>query len=149
MSAAFAQTQPGTTTQKPQWNNTDNNYPQRIDNAMVPSTVNQVFTSAVTNPGDVTWYGYGKDYMVSYTTNGKEMHVIYDSRGTKKSWETEVDATTLPTNAKDYFKSIFPDNQYGKVYQVTTADGKNYYIGMMNADRIWFDEKGNYINQYR
>ncbi|MBA3648675.1 MAG: hypothetical protein H0W62_08995 [Chitinophagales bacterium] len=112
----------------------------------VPMSVNKAFLEKYPDVKGMAWHRTAQGYRAGFKSpDNMDQFADYDSTGKMISENLEMKKESLPASAIDYISKNLPDQQYGKIYQVTKPDGLKNYVVNVGGKWLLFDAQGSFV----
>ena len=100
----------------------------------IPEAVKEEFNSKYSMAKDEEWETENDEYEVEFEMNGIEMSATYDSKGTWKETESEMEKDDLPTNIKAALAKKYAGYEIEEAEMIETSEMKGYEIELEKDD---------------
>lgn len=110
-----------------------------------PASIKTAFEKAFPKASKVKWKKEDGDIEAAFTQDGREMSVVYDSKGALKETETDIKVSELPAAVAEYVKRHYKGAKIHEAAKVLKPNGEiNYEAEVKDLDLV-FDANGKFI----
>jgi hypothetical protein len=111
-----------------------------------PAAVKAAFEKAYPGATKVKWgKENGEEYEAGFVNGKKELSAVYDSKGTLKETEEEVEVSALPASVTSYVAQHYKGAAIKEAARITTTAGVVTYEAEVNKTDLLFDASGKFI----
>lgn len=114
--------------------------------AQVPDSVQSRFQRDHSDVENSQWTIDGDRYTATYRdTSNMQNEVMYDRSGNITNTRRSVRSADYPGSISNYYKKNYPGEENFELWMEEDNRGRKSYTSSMNENRLYFDEKGNYL----
>lgn len=113
---------------------------QKINADKLPKAIKASFAKSYPHAAKVKWEKENSDYEASFKQEGKEISVVFDTKGIEQEIETEIKVSALPAPVQAALKG----KKIKEAAEIKKG-GKTFYEAEVGGKDLYFDAAGKAI----
>ncbi len=115
----------------------------------IPDAPKTAFAKAYPGATKIKWEKEDSNYEVSFTLNGQECSVVYDTKGALLESEQEIKMSELPAAAITYMKEHYKGITVKAAAKITKAGSSINYEAEIKGKDVLFDANGRFLKEVK
>jgi hypothetical protein len=112
---------------------------QKVSETELPQAVKDSFQKQFPSAQKIQWGKEGSDYEAEFKDGSEETSAVFDTEGTLKEIEVEMEVAELPIIINDYCTKNFPGYKIGEAAKITDPSGAVNYEAELSKGKEKFD----------